>query len=160
MRLQQSERCVGVDAIALHEDALGLFDDRAAAECALQVLELGEASQSDVDGGFDLRGLIVVQDDVGKHAPLCGFVDVARVFDIEKGNDRTRRLMDDCGDLFERVFAVEAQSDERNLGARASTERPDRTDFLVAPDDVVAQALEDRGDAIEADVSLVGDQQR
>ena len=51
------ESSVGVDAMACHEDPLGLFDRGAAPEGPLEVLVLGEALQCDVDGALQLLGV-------------------------------------------------------------------------------------------------------
>ena len=46
---QHVERLAFVERVALHQDALGTFDQGAASEGSLEVLILGEASQNDVD---------------------------------------------------------------------------------------------------------------
>ena len=62
------ESTVGVDRMAGHQDALGLFDQGAAAECSLQVLVLRESLQGDVDCTLELVGGAV--DDVGEDPAL------------------------------------------------------------------------------------------
>ena len=158
VRLEQSERGVGVDAVSLHEDSLGLLDDGPAAERPLQVVELGEAPKRDVDCALQFCGFLSIQDDVGEDTALGRFVNIAWVFGIDERDDRTRRLVNDLGDLLERMLAIEAQSDERDLCARASTERSDITDVDGASDDLMAERFDHRRDVFESVVLLVGDQ--
>ena len=158
VRLEQGEGGFGVDAASLHEDALGLLDDRAPPKGPLQVLELRKATQRDVESALQLASIIVVENDVGEDTPLSRLLHVARVPGIEQRDDRTRCLMDDRRDLLERVLAIETQSHERDLCARASTERPDISDVDAAPDDLMAESFDDRRDARESPVLLVGDQ--
>jgi len=82
VRLEQRERGVGVDAVSLHEDALGLFDERAAAECALQVLELREPPERDIESVLQLAGVLLVENDVGEATSLGRLVRVARILDV------------------------------------------------------------------------------
>src|SRR5581483_6857899 len=74
---QHLEGAVGGRRVPGHQDAFGLFDQRAAAECSLQVLVLGEALQGDVDRALQLVGGGV--DDVGEDAALGRLVDVGGV---------------------------------------------------------------------------------
>ena len=46
---QHLEGAVGGRRVAGHQDAFGLFDQSAPAECSLKVLVLGESLQGDVD---------------------------------------------------------------------------------------------------------------
>jgi hypothetical protein len=71
------EGAVGVDRVAGHEDAFGLFDQCAASEGSLQALVFGETLEGDVDGALQFFGGAV--DDVGEDAAFCGFVDVGGV---------------------------------------------------------------------------------
>jgi hypothetical protein len=80
------------------------------------------------------------------------------MFDIEERDDRTRSFMNDRGDLLQRVLVTEAQPDERDLCTGASTDRPDLTHVRVAPDDLMAERLDDRRDVVESLVLFVGDQ--
>ena len=66
--------------------------------------------------------------------------------------------MDDLRDLLERVLAIEAQSHERDLCVRASTERPDLTDVDGAPNDLMAECFDKRRNPVESVVLLVSDQ--
>ena len=72
MRLQESECGFGVDAVSLHEDAFGLFDDSAAADCALQVLELREPPKCDVESVLELAGVVSIENDVGEDTARGG----------------------------------------------------------------------------------------
>ena len=118
MRLQQTKCCLGVDAVSFHENAFGLFDDRAATERTLQVLELREAPERDVEGALEFRGFLSVEDDIGEDTAPGRLMDVARVFRIDERDDRARGLMHDPSDLLERVLAIKAQSNERDLLSR------------------------------------------
>jgi hypothetical protein len=69
------ERGVGADRVAGHENALRLFDQRAAVRRRLAGLILGEALKGDVDRALELVRSSV--DDVGEDAALGGFADVS-----------------------------------------------------------------------------------
>src|SRR5688572_8483245 len=103
VRLQKSKCGLSVDAVSRHENAFGLFDDRAATERTLQVLELREPPQRDVESALQFGGLLSVQYDVGEDTALGRLMNVARVFRIDERDDGTRSLMNDLGDLLERV---------------------------------------------------------
>ncbi len=158
MGLEDREGGVCVDAVALHEDALRLLDDRAPAERALQVLEFGVAAQRDLDRASELRRIGSIDDDVREHAAFRGLFHVRRIGDVEKRDHGTRRFVDDGGDLVERVLAVEADSHERDLCPRAAAEHPDIGDLNAARNDFVTEPFDDRGDRLESLVALVGDQ--
>ena len=57
-----------VDAVALHEDPLGSLGQRAAPECALEILILGEAPEHDVDRALPILDVGVA--DVREYAAL------------------------------------------------------------------------------------------
>lgn len=156
MRLQESERGVRADAVSLHEDALGLLDGRAAAECALQALELRKPAEGDVEGALQVGGVVSVEDDIGEHASPGRFVYVARVLCIEKRDHRASGLPNDRGDLLQCMLAIEPESHEGDLCACASAERRDIFDVDPASDDLMAEPIDDGSDALESFVSLVG----
>jgi len=66
--------------------------------------------------------------------------------------------MHDLSDLLERVLAIKAQSNERNLCGRTPTERPDFTDIDGAPNDLMPEGFDERRDLLESGVLLVRDQ--
>src|SRR5690348_17812522 len=70
---QHFERPLGADPVPSHQDSLGLLDDRAAPECALEAVVLGEALQRDVDRALQLVGGRV--DDVCEDAALGCLTD-------------------------------------------------------------------------------------
>jgi len=80
-----------------------LFDGRTATERAFQVSELGGAPQRDVEGGLQLAGVVSIENDESEDTSLGRLMQIARVLGIEKCDDRTRCLMNDRGDLLERV---------------------------------------------------------
>ena len=119
-----------------------MFDDRAATKRALQISELREAPKCDVERGLELAGVVSIENDESEDTSLGRLMNVARVLGIEKCDDRTCCLMNDRGDLLERVLAIESQSHERNLCASASTERPNVTDIQAARDDLMAEPFD------------------
>ena len=73
---QHVECLVGVDCVPCHEDALGLLDQSAPPEGALQAVVLGESLEGDVDRALELlRGAV---DDVREDAASRRLVDVGR----------------------------------------------------------------------------------
>ena len=118
-----SEECKGlvcVDPVSGHEDALCLFDDGASSECALQVAELGEASERDVERILQL--VVAVEDHVGEDAAFGCFVDLAWVVSVEECDDWAGCFVDDRGDQLERVLAVKPEADERDFCMRLTAE--------------------------------------
>ena len=94
MGAEHRERLLLVDGVAGHEDAFGLFDDGAASERALQVVELGEAVEDDVDRApASWSGLGV--GDVGEDAAFGCLVDEGRVACFEQGDDGAGGFVDD-----------------------------------------------------------------
>ena len=80
-----------------------MFDDRAATKRALQISELREAPKCDVERGLELAGVVSIENDESEDTSLGRLMQIARVLGIEKCDDRTRCLMNDRGDLLERV---------------------------------------------------------
>src|SRR6185437_16673492 len=80
----------GIERVARHEDALGLLDQSAPAEGALEALILREPLQGDVDRALELRRISVndVREDA---APGC-FVHVCRILGGEECDYRAGGL--------------------------------------------------------------------
>ena len=70
---QHLEGAHSVDGVALHQDALGGFDERAASERAFEVVILGEAAQDGVDRALPVLDVSVA--DVGEDASLGCLLD-------------------------------------------------------------------------------------
>ena len=82
-----------VDAVALHEDALGALRERPPAKRAFEVVELGEAAQDDVDRALPVLGVGV--GDVGEDAALRRLLHEIRVRRVDQRYHRTGGLLDD-----------------------------------------------------------------
>ena len=106
---KQFERGRIIDVVAFHQDALGALDQRAACECALQVLELGEAAKHDVERALQLFGVSV--GDVGEDPALGRFVDEVAVVGLEDRDHWAGGGADDPVDQVERVLAALAEPD-------------------------------------------------
>jgi hypothetical protein len=153
---QHLEGAVGGRRLAGHQDAFGLFDQRAAAECSLQALVLGEALQGDVDRALQLVGGAV--DDVGEDAPLGCLVDVGRVAEMKDRDDRTGGFADDLGDQLERVHRAFAEPDEGDVGLLSGGDGADFLDVDLARDHLVPEPRYDLCEQLEPVSLLVRDQ--
>jgi hypothetical protein len=78
---QELECLLLVDAVDGHQDAFCSLDDRAPAEGALEVVELGEAAQDDVECRLEFVRFAV--DEMGEDAALGRFVDEVRILGVE-----------------------------------------------------------------------------
>ena len=153
---QHLERSVGIDGVAGHQDPLRLLDRRATPERALQAVVLGEALQGDVDRALQLlRGVL---DDVRKHAPLGGFVDVAGVLGRQQRDHRAGGLADDLGDQVEGMVGVQAQPDQCDVGPLSGGHRADFLDVDLAGYHLVPQSGYDLSEELEPLALLVRDQ--
>src|SRR5919199_2180904 len=90
------ERLAVADPVALHEDALGPLDPRAAVEGVQQLRELAVALEGDVDRALQLG--LVRRVDVGEHAALGGGVDEVAAGVAGERGCRAGRPVDDLGD--------------------------------------------------------------
>ena len=144
------------DSVALHEDALGAFDHRAAAEGAFEVVEVRETAQHDVDRALDLRGLTM--GDVRENASLRGLAHERGVVGMEQGDHGARRLLDDSRDVVEGVLGALAQADERNIGSLLPGQLAHLFDIELTSDDCVAHLDHDTRQKLETLGAFVRDQ--
>ena len=79
--------------MAFHQDALGPLGDRAARECALEIVVLGEAAQDDVDRALPVLALGI--GDVGEDAAFGRLPEEARIVraDVGLSSSRARGIM-------------------------------------------------------------------
>jgi len=89
-RLRRSATRPRRDAAAFHQDALGLLDNDAAPERAVDATELGVAAQDDVQRMGQLGAAAVL--DVGEDAAFGGVVDELVIFGRDVGRSRGTRL--------------------------------------------------------------------
>ncbi len=71
-----------------------MFDDRAAAERALEALKLCEPPERDVEGALQLV-TVCIENHICKNTSLGRLVDVAWIFGVEDCDHRTSGLVDD-----------------------------------------------------------------
>ena len=142
--------------MSCHQDALGLFDQGAASEGALEAVVFGEALQGDVDRALELFGAAV--DDVGEDSSLGGFVHVGGVLRGQECDHGAGGLADDLGDQLEGVLGVQAETDEGDVRPLAGGDRADLLDLDLAGDHLVPEPGHDLREQLESLALLVGDQ--
>src|SRR5829696_6769255 len=151
------ERLVLGEAVALHQQALGALDPRAAIERAEQVAELTVALDRDVDAAGQLRPVGGVE--VGEDAAAGGLGEelAARVGGEQA--DGAARLVDDLVDQPERMVGVLVQRDDREV----RTVLVRRTGRLLQldgeGDHLVAEPAQRFADRLQGLPALVGEEQ-
>src|SRR4051812_9224322 len=125
---QAVERPPLVDAVALHDDALGALDQRAALERGLEALNvldelalLRVAAHGHLDGGLDR--LRFPEARVAEDPALGGGADERGVLVLEDGDDRPARELADLLDELERVAVLLVDDDDRQVRVVARDDR-------------------------------------
>jgi hypothetical protein len=153
---QHLERLVPVDAMTLHENALGSLDQCAPAECASQIVILGKAAQYDVDRTLPIIDVFVV--DMREHASLGGLPDESGVVGVKEHDYGAGGLAHDLLDRFEGMLGTIPQANERNVGSLPDGHGGDISNVNLSRDDLVAQVHHDRRDERQAILPLIRDQ--
>jgi hypothetical protein len=145
-----------VDAVTLHQDALGALGQRPAPERRFEVVVLGEAAKDDVDRALPVLGVGVA--DVGEDAALRRLPDELGIARVQKHDHRAGRLAHDLVDQLQRVLGALPETDERDVGPLACGDGTDVGDLDLARDHLVPEGHDDRSDEGEAVLALVRDQ--
>ena len=153
---QHVKRRLLVDPVALHQDALGPLDQRAAPEGSLQIVILGEAAQHDVDRALPVIDVLVV--DMREHTPLGRLVDEPRIRLVKQHDHRASRLAHDLVDQRKRVLRALPEPHERDIGPLPDSRRAHVLHFDLTRDHLVSERNDDGRHERQAVLSLVGDQ--
>jgi hypothetical protein len=145
-----------VDAVALHQDPLGALGQRAASECALQVVVLGEAAQHDFDRALPVIDVVVV--DVREHPSLGSLADELGIVGVKQRDHRARGATHDLLDQFEGVVGTLPEADQGDVGSLAHGDGRDVIDLDLSGDHLVPQADHDGRDDRQTLLALVGDE--
>ena len=153
---QHRKRARPVDLVALHQDPLGAFDERAATKRALEVVILGEASQDDVDRALPVLDIRIA--DMREHAALGRLPDEPRITRMQQHDHRTRRLAHDRVDHLQRMLRTLPQTNQRDIGPLTRRHRPDIPHLDLARDHLMTQPDHHRRHQRQTILTLIGDQ--
>ena len=142
--------------VALHQDALGALDQRAAAERAFEVVIFGEAAKHDFDRALPV---LDVASQMWANTPrLDASLTNPGSGCVQQHDHRAGGLAHDLVDQFKRVLRTFAEPDERDVGPLPRGHGADVLDVDLAGDHLVAERDHDRSDERETVLALVGDQ--
>lgn len=153
---QHLKGCILANRVPLHQDPFGPLDNRAASECALEVLVLREPPQHDVNRALPILDIAI--GDLREHTTLGRLLDETRIWLMQEGDYGASRLTNDLVDQLERMLRASAESDKRNVRSFAGSDFPDVLDIDFAGDHLVAKRDHDWNHELKPILALVRDQ--
>ena len=152
---QKLERLALVNAVALHDHALGALDDGTSTKGLFEALVVVIAAKHDLELALQLACL--GPGELAEDAELGGLGDERRIVPLEHQDHRTDPLVGDLGDELERVPRVFARGDDSDIRLVLRDRRAGARQIDEPRHHVVTGLGHDSGNGIQTPLVLVRD---